>query len=110
MSASSSHASILSGAYVFAGLTPVVLAVFLGFLAVSVPLGALSLELGDNLGFGAIVVGSVIGLQSLATLLTRHQAGPLCDRRGPRRAVLIGLPLAASSGVAYYCRVCCLSM
>lgn len=101
MSSSSDHVSILSGTFTFAGLTPVVLAVFLGFLAVSVPLGALSLEVGDNLGFGTIVVGSVIGLQSLAMLLTRHQAGTLCDRRGPRRAVLTGLPLAASSGVAY---------
>ncbi|SON57737.1 major facilitator superfamily transporter [Hartmannibacter diazotrophicus] len=101
MSSSSSHATNPSGTSAFAGLSPVVLAVFLGFLAVSVPLGALSLEVGGNLGFGTIVVGSVIGLQSLATLLTRHQAGTLCDHRGPRRAVLIGLPLAASSGVAY---------
>ncbi|WP_210207960.1 MFS transporter [Bosea caraganae] len=77
------------------------LAVFLGFLALSVPLGALSLELGGNLGFGTFVVGLVIGLQSLATLSTRHQAGTLCDQGGPRKAILIGLPLAASSGVAY---------
>jgi MFS family permease len=79
----------------------VVLAVFLGFLAISVPLAALALEVRDHLGFGAITVGWAIGIQSLATLLTRHQAGTLCDQRGPRAAVLLGLPLTACSGLAY---------
>ncbi|MGJ7564638.1 MFS transporter [Variovorax sp. GB1R11] len=85
----------------FTGLVPVVLAVFLGFLAISVPLAALALEVRDHLGFGALTVGWVIGAQSLATLLTRHQAGTLCDQRGPRAAVLLGLPLTACSGLAY---------
>jgi MFS family permease len=79
----------------------VVLAVFLGFLAISVPLAALALEVRDHLGFGAVTVGWAIGIQSLATLLTRHQAGTLCDQRGPRAAVLLGLPLTACSGLAY---------
>ncbi|RQO61067.1 MFS transporter [Variovorax sp. KBW07] len=85
----------------FTGLVPVVLAVFLGFLAISIPLGALSLEVRDHLGFGSVAVGWTIGIQSLATLLTRHQAGTLCDQRGPRAAVLLGLPLTACSGLAY---------
>ncbi|MBD9666278.1 putative MFS family arabinose efflux permease [Variovorax beijingensis] len=85
----------------FTGLAPVVLAVFLGFLAISVPLAALALQVRDHLGFGTATVGWAIGLQSLATLLTRHQAGTLCDQRGPRAAVLLGLPLAACSGLAY---------
>lgn len=85
----------------FTGLVPVVLAVFLGFLAISIPLGALSLEVRDHLGFGSVAVGWTIGVQSLATLLTRHQAGTLCDQRGPRAAVLLGLPLTACSGLAY---------
>lgn len=85
----------------FTGLVPVVLAVFLGFLAISVPLAALALEVRDHLGFGALTVGWVIGAQSLATLLTRHQAGTLCDQRGPRAVVLLGLPLTACSGLAY---------
>lgn len=85
----------------FAGLAPVVLAVFLGFLSISAPLGALALQVGHQLGFGAATVGWAIGLQSLATLLTRHQAGTLCDQRGPRFAVLLGLPLTACAGLAY---------
>ena len=78
-----------------------VLTVFLGFLAVSVPLAALALEVRDHLGFGSATVGWVVGLQSLATLLTRHQAGTLSDQRGPRAAVQLGLPLAAASGLIY---------
>lgn len=85
----------------FAGLAPVTAVVFLAFLAVSAPLAALSLEVRDHLGFGPVTVGCVIGLQSLATVLTRHQAGTLCDHRGPRTAVLLGLPLAAASGLIY---------
>lgn len=100
-----SHTSSVSarpfGTSAFTGLAPVVFAVFLGFLAISVPLAALSLEVRDHLGFGAVTVGWVIGVQSLATLLTRHQAGTLCDQRGPRMAVLVGLPLTACSGLAF---------
>lgn len=85
----------------FSGLAPIVIAVFLGFLAFSFSLGALALEVGSRLGFNALVVGSVIGLQSLAALLTRHRAGALSDQRGARFVVLIGLPITASSGLAY---------
>ncbi len=48
-----------------------------------------------------MVVGWVIGLQSLATIVTRHRAGTLSDHDGPKRAVLLGLPLAAAAGLLY---------
>lgn len=85
----------------FAGLAPLVLITFLGFLSVGAPLPALSLHVHDSLGFSSAAVGWVIGLQSLATVLTRHRAGTLSDHRGPRRAVLLGLPLAAAAGALY---------
>jgi MFS family permease len=78
-----------------------VLLVFLGFLSVGTPLSALSLYLHDQLGFSAVTVGAMIGVQSLATVLTRHRAGVISDRYGPKRAVLLGLPLAALSGICY---------
>ncbi|GJD53338.1 putative MFS-type transporter YfcJ [Methylobacterium crusticola] len=84
-----------------AGLAPLVLIVFLGFLAVGAPLPALALYVHDELGFGGAVVGWSIGLQSLAAVLTRHRAGTISDASGPRRAVLLGLPLAALSGLLY---------
>ncbi|HEY4922924.1 MAG TPA: MFS transporter [Roseiarcus sp.] len=89
----------------FAGLAPLFLIIFLGFLAIGAPLPALSLYVHDGLGFSPAVVGWTIGIQSLATVLTRHSAGALCDRRGPRRAVLIGLPFAALSGLFYLASV-----
>jgi MFS family permease len=78
-----------------------VLLVFLGFLAVGTPLSALSLHVHDALGFNATTVGLAIGIQSLATVLTRHRAGVFCDRHGPKHAVLLGLPLAALAGLFY---------
>jgi MFS family permease len=85
----------------FAALGPLVAIVFLGFLAVGAPLPALALYVHGVLGFSNFIVGAVIGVQSLATVLTRHRAGTLCDHRGPPRSVLLGLPLAAFSGVFY---------
>jgi MFS family permease len=101
MTSLSSSASDRPFESTFAVLGPIVLAVFLEFLAVGVPLAALSLEMRDHLGSSSVTIGWAIGLQSLATLLTRHQAGTLCDERGPRFAVLVGLPLAATSGLVY---------
>lgn len=82
-------------------LVPMVLLVFLGFLAVGAPLSALSLYVHDQLGFSAVTVGLVLAAQSLATIFTRHRAGVISDQYGPKRAVLLGLPLAALSGIIY---------
>ncbi|MBR9766508.1 MAG: SDR family NAD(P)-dependent oxidoreductase [Rhodobacteraceae bacterium] len=84
-----------------AGVGPVALSVFPGSLAISVPLGALAVELGTRQGVSALIVGAVIGLQSIATLLTRHRSGTLADHHGPHRAILLGLPISAVSGLAY---------
>src|SRR5579862_927908 len=72
------------------GLAPLVAIIFCGFLAVGAPLAALSLTVRDDLGFGTVMVGWVVGLQSLATVVTRHRSGTICDHQGPRRAVLFG--------------------
>ena len=74
MTSVSSSATTPVPASIFAGLAPISIAVFLGLLAFSFPLGALSLEIGGRLGFDTVIVGSIIGLQSVATLLSRHQA------------------------------------
>ena len=79
--------------------------VFFGFLAVGIPIAALSLEVHHGLGFSALVVGLVIGSQSAATVLVRHHAGTVADQAGPRKAVLLGLPAAALSGVLYMASV-----
>jgi len=83
------------------GLAPMVAIIFFGFLSVAAPLPALSLYVHDTLGFSGFIVGWVIGIQSFVTILSRHRAGTLADDRGPKTAVLIGLPLASLSGLFY---------
>ena len=83
------------------GLAPMVAIVFFGFLAIAAPLPALSLYVHDTLGFSGFVVGWVVGIQSFVTIVSRHRAGTLADHRGPKTAVLLGLPLASLGGIFY---------
>jgi len=82
-------------------LLPFSLAAFLGFLAIGIALPVLPLFTRQTLGYGTIVVGLVVGAQSLATLLSRPIAGRLCDRRGPKRTTLLGLTAAMMAGCCY---------
>lgn len=91
---------IIEGSVVTA-LLPFSLAVFLGFLAIGLPLPVLPLLVHDGFGFGTVTVGFVIGAQSMATLLTRQYAGRLCDRRGTKPTTLLGFCAAALAGVFY---------
>ena len=85
----------------FAGIGPLFPVVFGGYLALGLPLPVLALQVHDRLGFDAVTVGWVVGIQALSTVLTRQMAGRLTDTRGPKRAVLFGLPLAALAGLLY---------
>lgn len=82
-------------------MLPVAAIAFLGFLTIGIPLPVLPTQVHQVLGFGTVVVGWVIGLQSVATVLTRGYAGRRCDARGPKAAVLMGLPLASLAGFTY---------
>ena len=82
-------------------LAPLLMTMALGFLTVSLPLPALPLHVHDTLGFNAAVAGLVVGIQSLATVLTRIPAGRLVDRRGPKAAVISGLLTCSAAGWLY---------
>ncbi|MES2189775.1 MAG: MFS transporter [Pseudomonadota bacterium] len=82
-------------------LLPLAAIVLFGFLAVGLPLAALPLYLHGVLGFETVTVGWVVGIQSLATVLTRQFAGNYCDRHGSKASALVGLPLAAVAGLIY---------
>jgi MFS family permease len=69
---------------------PAVLIFFFGYLNIGMPLAALPLQVHDRLGFGTLIVGITVGIQSLVTLATRQLAGNLCDREGAKFAVLFG--------------------
>lgn len=86
---------------IFVQLLPLVLAVFIGFFMVGLPMPVLPLYVDGTLGMGAVVVGVVAGLQFAAALMSRAYAGSLADRRGARRAVVIGFVLGAAAGGLY---------
>jgi len=83
---------------------PIVLAVFVSFMAIGIALPALPLHVHGSLGLGTLMVGVVAGAQFAAALLTRAWAGGLCDTRGSRRAVMTGFVLAVASALAYWLR------
>lgn len=89
------------GANMVGRLIPFSVVAFLGFLAVGLPLPTFSLYVPDRLHFSTVAVGVIVGLQSLATLLTRQYAGRLSDTRGPKPAALLGLIGASITGCLY---------
>jgi MFS family permease len=80
---------------------PLALCVFLGMLSMGIPLPVIPTRVHDTLGFGPVMVGIAVGIQSAATLLTRRFAGTTCDRKGPRTAMLLGCAASAVSGLFY---------
>jgi MFS family permease len=83
-------------------ILPFALIIVCGYLPVGIPLAALPLEVHERLGFDTLMVGIVIGVQSLVTLFTRPLAGMLCDRAGAKVAVLIGAGISIVASAIYF--------
>lgn len=73
--------------------------IFSEFLIMGISLGTMPEFIHGTLSYNNIIVGLVIGLQYLATLLTRHLAGQSADAKGGKITVSIGLLLSAASGL-----------
>jgi MFS family permease len=71
------------------------------FLVTGFAIPVLPLHVHEVLGFGTFIVGVVTGIQFAASLISRIWAGRLADRRGAKRAVLVGLSAASVSGLLY---------
>jgi MFS family permease len=84
-----------------AALIPIMAVVLIAFLIIGLALPVLPLHVHERLGFGAFIVGLVTGSQFGASLLSRVSAGHYADRRGPKRAVVIGLLTAIAAGLLY---------
>ena len=85
-----------------APLIPIMAVVLIAFVIIGVALPVLPLHVHQDLGFGAFIVGLVTGSQFGASLLSRVSAGHYADRRGPKRAVVIGLMTAIVAGLLYF--------
>jgi MFS family permease len=82
-------------------IRPILLTVFAAYLAIGIALGALPSFIKNDLHYGSLAVGLVIGLQALATLLTRAYAGKITDVRGAHRSKQFGALLLLAAGVLY---------
>lgn len=80
------------------GLLPIMAVVAVAFLIIGFALPVLPLHVHLGLGLSTFVVGVVTGSQFLASLITRVWAGQFADRRGAKRAVIMGLLAAIVSG------------
>ena len=82
-------------------LTPIVASVFAVYLTIGITLGILPSFIQHNLAFGNLTVGITIGLQSLATLLTRAWSGRTTDTKGPHTSKRTGVILVLAAGLVY---------
>ena len=73
--------------------------IFPEFLIMGISLGVLPAYVHNQLLFGNLAVGVVIGTQYAATLCTRHFAGRIADTKGGRVSATTGLIFSSLSAV-----------
>ena len=82
-------------------LLPIMAVVAIAFLVIGFVLPVLPLHVHLGLGLSTFMVGVVTGSQFIASVISRVWAGQFADRRGAKRAVIMGLLAAFAAGLLY---------
>src|SRR3982751_3372998 len=82
-------------------LLPIMAVVLAAFLVIGLALPVLPLHVHQGLGLGTFMVGLVAGSQFAASLISRIWAGGYADKKGAKRAVVLGLVATTVSGLLY---------
>jgi MFS family permease len=85
----------------YALILPVIFSVFSIFLTIGIGFGVLPRFVHEQLGYGAVVVGLVMGIQNITALCTRSLAGSSTDTKGAKSSVVKGSVLAVGAGIVY---------
>ena len=85
----------------FSNLYRLCIGLFLAYLTIGIPLPVLSLFVHNDLGLSNFYVGLAIGIQFVATLLTRGYAGKLADTEGGRKTTMRGMLYCGIAGLFY---------
>jgi MFS family permease len=83
-------------------LLPIMSVVFMAFFITGLTMPVLPLHVHQGLGLSTFVVGMIAGTQFAAALISRFWSGRSADMHGSKRAVIIGLVIAALAGLFYH--------
>ncbi len=86
-------------------MLPICAMVFCSYMAIGLSLGIVPGFLRNTLHCSNLVIGIVIGMQSLATLLTRNKAGNIADTKGVKLGVKYGAVTIILTSVSYIAAV-----
>jgi MFS family permease len=82
-----------------AEILPTVSFTFVCYFTIGILLAILPIHVHLRLGYGTVLAGLVISTQYVATVLSRPHVGRMVDVLGPKRIVVLGLFICASSGL-----------